>query len=99
MVQFNDVKFLPTFNIILYYIFMSFFLYVLEDCLDAAGNPISGEPFENPDDCNKFFQVKLVVPTPFLFLCEVSLYSMSLSNILYFLLCRICNFFFFIDLV
>jgi len=30
-----------------------------EDCVDASGNPVSGEPFENPDDCTKFYQVIL----------------------------------------
>ena len=27
------------------------------DCIDADGNPVSGEPFRNPDDCTTFFQV------------------------------------------
>merc|ERR1712135_130090 len=27
-----------------------------DDCVDADGNPISGKPFQNPDDCGSFYQ-------------------------------------------
>ena len=32
-------------------------IFIIEDCIDDNGHPVSGEPFRNPDDCSTFFQV------------------------------------------
>ena len=39
---------------------MLFSITITGDCVDSDGNPISGKPFEIPNDCSGFYQVSTV---------------------------------------
>ena len=43
------------------YIIYSFHFFIIAECLDSNGNPISSSTFEYPGDCSRFYQVKDII--------------------------------------